>query len=539
MNGRSRRLLDRLFTACCGGAVALLAGVLLLFLVPMMGKGLSAVFFRKTVEFERMQLALFSRGDKESLEEELAEVREVRRPVFELLDQFSRGIDTERLGEEAKAAYREYGDELRYRSTPREEFTRLRREAKEIRDLFTDILESTDKQEIAGHMIRLEALRSPTFEGTAMDRIFRAAEDYKVVIEDIDLGRREEYAAELETVKEELRKLFGPLPGEPLPPLAQDRFGATRWDVARRHLDTLLYKTAWQPADGNRVLVEKQIPREEVFAGTELVPLFSMVEDNLDAMLRPRPTFYWQYWIDDSTPGHFFGGVGPEILGTLTLTLLSMVVAVPLGVFTAAWLVEYAGDNIVVRIIRTCISTLAGVPSIVYGLFGLAFFVLIVGQPSILTASLTLSLLALPVIIRASEEAIRAVPQPYKEASLALGAGKFRTFAAVTLPAAGPGILTGVILSLSRAAGETAPILFAGAVALGPVPDYGSGLKWLFQPTRALSYGCYDITVGDRLAMQAPHNQFGMVMTLIGLVLLLNAAAILIRSRMSRKLQGF
>src|SRR5690606_27648014 len=111
----------------------------------------------------------------------------------------------------------------------------------------------------------------------------------------------------------------------------------------------------------------------------------------------------------------------------------------------------------------TCISTLAGVPSIVYGLFGLAFFVLIVGQPSILTASLTLSLLALPVIIRASEEAIRAVPQPYKEASLALGAGKFRTFAAVTLPAAGPGILTGVILSLSRAAGETAPILFAGA----------------------------------------------------------------------------
>ena len=255
--------------------------------------------------------------------------------------------------------------------------------------------------------------------------------------------------------------------------------------------------------------------------------------------MKPRSTFYWQYFIDDSTPGHYFGGVGPEVLGTLLLTILSMCFAVPLGVISAAYLVEYAGDNWVIKVIRVCINTLAGVPSIVYGLFGLAFFVEYVtgGQRCIMSASMTLALLVLPVIIRASEEAIRSVPRTYREAAMGLGAGKFRTFATVTLPAAGPGILTGIILSLSRAAGETAPILFAGAVALGPIPDFTG--KWWFQPTRALSYGCHDITVGDKLAMMVPHNQFGMVMTLILLVLCLNVIAIVIRSKMSKKLRGY
>jgi len=145
---------------------------------------------------------------------------------------------------------------------------------------------------------------------------------------------------------------------------------------------------------------------------------------------------------------------------------------------------------------------------------------------------MTLAVLVLPVIIRSSEEAIRAVPRSYKEASLALGAGNLRTFILVTLPAAMPGILTGIILSLSRAAGETAPILFTGAVALGPLP------KSIFSQTRTLSYGSYDIAVGDRLAMMVPHKQYGMVATLIVLVLLLNLIAILIRSKMSARLKG-
>jgi phosphate transport system permease protein len=138
----------------------------------------------------------------------------------------------------------------------------------------------------------------------------------------------------------------------------------------------------------------------------------------------------------------------------------------------------------------------------------------------------------LPIIIRASEEAIRSVPVSYKQAALALGAGELRTVLTVTLPAAMPGILTGIILSLSRAAGETAPILFTGAVALGPIA------KSLFDPTRTLSYGSYNIAVSDRISMLVPHNQYGMVSALIILVLVLNLAAIIIRSRISKRLHA-
>jgi phosphate transport system permease protein len=135
-------------------------------------------------------------------------------------------------------------------------------------------------------------------------------------------------------------------------------------------------------------------------------------------------------------------------------------------------------------------------------------------------------------MIRASEEAIRSVPQTYKEASLALGASRFRSFVTVTLPAALPGILTGIILSLSRVAGETAPLLFTAAVAVGPIP------RSLFSTTRTLSYGSWDVAVGDRLSALVPHNQYGMVVTLVTLVLCLNGLAIIVRARVFRRLKG-
>ncbi len=241
-------------------------------------------------------------------------------------------------------------------------------------------------------------------------------------------------------------------------------------------------------------------------------------------MLLPRWTVYWHYFTDDSMAGHYFGGVGPEILGTLLVTVLAIAFALPVGVITAGYLVECAADTLPTRMLRMAVNTLAGVPSIVFGLFGLAFFVIYLlpklGLPegsSIIAGALTLGLLVLPVVIRASEEAIRAVPQAYREAALSLGASRFRCFITVTLPAALPGILTGLILSMSRAAGETAPILFTAAVAMGPIPTS------LAQPTRTLAYSSYDMAVGDKMAALAPHNQFGMVTTLIAIVLLLNA----------------
>jgi phosphate transport system permease protein len=457
------------------------------------------------------------------------------------LDHFSQGIDTEFLANQTKDLYRRYGEHLRSQEAGREQYARSRAAAKEIRDHLLEALDGTEKASVLGHLDALEKLRNqPLFEKTAVEDMFKIADQYRQTVQTVDLSRREEYAQELAAVKEELFRLFGPRPGQERV-LAMESYGATRWDIAQKHLHQLIWQEKWLPSpDGQKlekILIRRDDPERGSFAGTELAPLFALVEEKLADALNPQLTFYWQYFIDDSTPGHYFGGVGPEVLGTLLLTLLAMAFAVPLGVISAAYLAEYAGNNRAVRLIRICINTLAGVPSIVYGLFGLAFFVTYVTkQPCILSASLTLGLLVLPVIIRASEEAIRAVPQTYREAAMGLGAGKFRTFVTVTMPAAGPGILTGIILSLSRAAGETAPILFAGAVALGPVPDF-TGAWWL-QPTRALSYGCHDITVGDKLAAMVPHNQFGMVMTLIVLVLCLNTAAILIRSRMSQKLRG-
>ena len=542
MHLKIRENWNRLFTIFSAGSIVILIAALLLFLVPMLSKGLTAVIFRETVEFRKMQAELFDRGNPESLQEETEETEKVRQEIYAILDEFSRGIDTEQLGDEAKDLYRDYGDELRYQGIPKEEYKALRSQAKTIRNHLLDAFETVDKDEIAEHLDAIESSQSPdTFQGTSVEKMFAIATDFREIITTVDLSKREIYIDELQKVKEEIYSLFGPRPEKDTPQLAMKRFGATRWDIAQKHLNYLLWQEKWVPSEDGQSLVSKQVrrddPQEGSFAGTTLAPLFSLTEETLQTTLKPRFTIYWQYFIDDSTPGHYFGGVGPEVLGTLMLTMLSMCFAVPLGIISAAYLVEYAGDNSIVKLIRICINTLAGVPSIVYGLFGMAFFVsYLTKHPGILSASMTLALLVLPVIIRASEEAIRGVPQTYREAAMGLGAGKFRSFLTVTLPAAGPGILTGIILSLSRAAGETAPILFAGAAALAPLPDFTG--KWWLQETRALSYGCHDITVGDKLAMMVPHNQYGMVMTLIVLVLCLNGVAIVIRSRMSKKLRG-
>ncbi|MBM4102962.1 MAG: phosphate ABC transporter permease PstA [Planctomycetes bacterium] len=552
MRTQIRQSLDKMFTAFAGSVVLLIAGVLLVVLVPMFRKGLSAVFFTETVEFRKLQMDLHDRGDERTLKQELERVAAARKPIYDILLAFSRGLDMEPRVKEVKNIYQQYGEYLNYRNTPKEQYTECRKQAKEIRDTILDALESMDKQVVLANLDKALAQKgNPTFKDTPVQHFFTVAEQYRKTAQTVDLTKRSEYLAGLRDVTAAIRQLFGPLPGEDEPPLPMDQYGATRMDMARKALHTLLWDEQWIADGPGKPLVKKIIARKTQFTGTELEPLFDRVEKNFNALLLPRHRFYWQYFIDDWVNSHYFGGIGPEILGTLLLTVLSMLFAVPFGVVSAAYLVEYASDNIWIKIIRICINTLAGVPSIVYGLFGLAFFVITIsaiGKPCILAASLTLSILVLPVIIRASEEAIRAVPQTYREASLALGAGKFRTLVKVILPAAGPGILTGIILSLSRAAGETAPILFTGVVAMGPIPNFGTPAEWvrnpasifggLFQPTRALSYGSYDIAVGDRISMLVPHQQFGMVMTLILLILVLNVTAIVIRSRLSKKLRG-
>ena len=239
-------------------------------------------------------------------------------------------------------------------------------------------------------------------------------------------------------------------------------------------------------------------------------------------------TFLTQAPIDSMTRG----GILPCIVGTVCLSIGAILVALPIGVASAIYLNEYARPGRVIRIIRLGINNLAGVPSIVFGLFGLAFFVVwLKFGVSILSGALTLGAMTLPIIIGASEEALRAVPDTYREASLGLGATKWQTIYRVVLPAALPGILTGAILSISRAAGETAPIMFTAAVFYSP-----SLPSSIFDEIMALPYHIYVLATAGTEIEATRHLQYGTALVLILLVLGLNLVAIVYRARLRRRL---
>ncbi|MEA1870764.1 MAG: phosphate ABC transporter permease PstA [Candidatus Bipolaricaulota bacterium] len=224
------------------------------------------------------------------------------------------------------------------------------------------------------------------------------------------------------------------------------------------------------------------------------------------------------------------GGIFPALVGTLCLAVGTLLFSLPLGAFAAIYLVEYARQGLLVRIIRMAVNNLAGVPSVVFGLFGLAFFVRALGFGiSILSGSLTLAFLVLPVIIRASEEALRAVPQEFREGSLALGATKWQTIRKVVLPVGLPGILTGAILALGRAAGETAPIIFTAAVFSARLPDS------VLSPVMALPYHLFVMATESIFYEETRPIQYGTAIVLLGLVLTIDLVAIIIRYRIRRK----
>jgi len=227
------------------------------------------------------------------------------------------------------------------------------------------------------------------------------------------------------------------------------------------------------------------------------------------------------------------GGILPALIGTIYITLITAIASFPVGVFTAIYLNEYAQRNTYTRIIRLSIRNLAGVPSIVYGLFGVALFVraLSLGT-SILSAGLTLGLLTLPVTITASEEALKSVPDSYREGALALGATKWQAILTNVLPSAIPGMMTGLILGLSRAAGETAPILFTGAAFY--LPSLPSSLSSQFM---ALPYHLFILSTQHHAPDKVRPLAYGTALVLLLLVFSLNLAAIIIRSRY-RKMRG-
>jgi phosphate transport system permease protein len=514
MNRQTRGILDFSFSALGVVAISLMALALVVILTPIVGRGIGAYVFRGTIEFREVMFDEFGDGDPAALKEDRRAAEEARRPVTDAVAAYQRELDERgrELMEFARALPARY---------PQEERGLTRRLGKMDR---ANTL--TERLDVVLEMT--ERARRGLEDDRAAAALDGAEERVQV------LRNCVEPFAEF---KEALREVIGPLPGDPEQILVRKRYGQTRWKRARVKLHDFLYEQEWVYPEG-QMGHARDVPRADRFRGTPLDPVFSYMKENLRAIMRPRWTFYGGFLTDTSLDAHFFGGIWPEVLGTFYLTIGAMLFAVPIGIIAAIYLCEYARPTRVIGLLRTCISTLAGVPSIVFGLFGLAFFlhsIQISDSKSVLAGSLTLALMILPTVIRASEEAILAVPSAYKEAALGLGAGRWRTIVTVVLPAALPGILTGIVISMGRAAGETAPIIFTAAVSVGrPL----SPLETLSQPTPALPWNIYNIATEHEAVDEIRHVQYGMVFTLVALVLLLNVAAIAMRARISKKLRG-
>ena len=267
----------------------------------------------------------------------------------------------------------------------------------------------------------------------------------------------------------------------------------------------------------------------------------------IDVVIHGAPALSIGFLINAPSHGMTAGGIFPAIFGTVALVILMTIAVVPVGVATALYLHEYANaQSALTRIVRIAISNLAGVPSIVFGLFGLGFFVQFVGtnidrfflggqkvfgQPALIWASLTLAVLTLPVVIVATEEALRAIPRETREASLALGATKFQTVFKVVVPQAFPGILTGTILAVSRGAGEVAPILFTGAAYFLPVLP-----KRLTDQFMELGYHVYVMSTQSPDVDATKPMLYATVVVLLVLTFMLNAVAIVVRANMRRSM---
>src|SRR5665648_200189 len=259
-----------------------------------------------------------------------------------------------------------------------------------------------------------------------------------------------------------------------------------------------------------------------------VIPIIAVV---IYVVYKGFPAISWQFLTEMPKNGMRDGGIWPAIVGTFYLTFGTAIFSVPLGIGAALYLSEYATENKFTRYIRLAIINLAGIPSVVYGLFGFGLFVIFLNfGTSILSASLTLSIMTLPVIISTTEESLRAVPQSFRVVSVSLGATKWQTIKRLVLPQAIPGILTGVVLGLERAAGETAPILFTGAAFFLPrLPDSP------LDATMALPYHLF--VISTQVPGMPIKIQYGTVLVLLTFVLIMNLIATVIRSSARAKKQ--
>jgi len=262
-----------------------------------------------------------------------------------------------------------------------------------------------------------------------------------------------------------------------------------------------------------------------------LIPLVALI---VCLVHRAAPSLTWEFLTDVPSRGMRAGGIWPALVGTMYTVTFSLLIAVPIGVLAGIYLNEYARDNWFTRLVHLAVVNLAGVPSIVHALFGLGAFVAFAGLgKSILSASLTLAIMTLPVIIVSTKEALQAVPTSFRMACLNLGATRWQTIRTIVLPNSIGGILTGVILQVCRAAGETAPIMFTGAVffkqvARGDLFAYSPGEQCM-----ALSYHLY--TIATQVPGVPESMLYATAVVLLGFVLVFNSVAIVLRTRLRHK----
>lgn len=246
-------------------------------------------------------------------------------------------------------------------------------------------------------------------------------------------------------------------------------------------------------------------------------------------ILKGVPSLSWKFLVSSPTDGMRAGGIFPAIVGSVLLTIGTIAVSVPFGILTGIFLVEYSKDNIVRRVINLTIVNLAGIPSIIYGLFGMSLFVIFLQfGSSILSGALTLGIMCLPVIITATREALLAIPKDLREASLALGATKWETTWKIILPTALPGILTGIILSISRAAGETAPIMFTVAAFYLPFLPVS-----IWDQVMALPYHLY--VIATQVPNMPENIMNGTVFVIVVLTVGFNLLGAFLRKKFSKK----
>lgn len=567
MKTSTRKILDKSFSALALSSMAIMCAAAVAFLAPIIINGSGAVWFKATVEHFKFLREVLDRGAAQELAAMTEKSDAAREKLYSLMRAYESPADFKKISGAIASARRAAFAEAAKKSA---EFVKILDENKGAASapvikkfgegIFADysgLVSGAAKRSSSPAMAEFLAGEKEALQDGARAVLEDFAKIRKLSVLEKGRVRRELPAAALENLgaasekvsednaayaafKEGVWELLGPMTqaDKEAAKMMRRKFGQTRMDVARKVLGESVLRIRVNSTDSSGRQTSESVLVAERFKGTPLAEMAKCAEENFTAMMQPRNTFYWGFLFDSPYDSNIFGGIFPMILGTFYLTVGAMIFAAPLGIVAAIYFSEYAKNGRVVNFLRMCVGTLAGVPSIVFGLFGLAFLINTVKvseSKSVLAGSITLALLILPTIIRSCEEALKTVPNSYREAALGLGAGKWRAICTVILPAALPGMLTGIIISMGRAAGETAPIIFTAATSTGAAIALADVFT---EATPALPWNIYNICSEHEMADKIEHVQYGMVLTLIAIVLLLNSVAIVLRDRLQKKLRG-